>query len=45
MIRFRTGDIVTSTSEKCKCGRTHKRIKVVGRTDDMFIAGGGKCLP
>lgn len=45
MIRFRTGDIVTSTSEKCKCGRTHKRIKVVGRTDDMFIAGGVNVFP
>ena len=45
MIRFRTGDIVTYTNEKCKCGRTLKRIKVVGRLDDMFIAGGVNVFP
>ncbi len=45
MIRFRTGDIVTYTNEKCSCGRTHKRIKIVGRVDDMFIAGGVNIFP
>ena len=45
MIRFRTGDIVTYTDEKCSCGRTLKRIKVVGRIDDMFIAGGVNVFP
>ena len=45
MIRFRTGDIVTYTNEKCSCGRTLKRIKVVGRIDDMFIAGGVNVFP
>lgn len=45
MIRFRTGDIVTYTNEKCVCGRTLKRIKVVGRIDDMFIAGGVNVFP
>lgn len=45
MIRFRTGDIVTYTNEKCKCGRTLKRIKVIGRLDDMFIAGGVNVFP
>lgn len=45
MIRFRTGDIVTYTNEKCACGRTLKRIKVVGRIDDMFIAGGVNVFP
>ena len=45
MIRFRTGDIVTYTNKKCSCGRTLKRIKVVGRIDDMFIAGGVNVFP
>ncbi len=45
MIRFRTGDIVTYTNKKCKCGRTHKRINVVGRVDDMFICGGVNVFP
>lgn len=45
MIRFRTGDIVTYTNQKCECGRTSKRIKVVGRIDDMFITGGVNVFP
>lgn len=45
MIRFRTGDIVTYTNEKCECGRTLKRIKIIGRLDDMFIAGGVNVFP
>ena len=45
MIRFRTGDIVTYTDEKCECGRTLKRINIIGRLDDMFIAGGVNVFP
>jgi phenylacetate-CoA ligase len=45
MIRFRTGDIVTYTNSKCKCGRTHKRINIVGRLDDMFICSGVNVFP
>ncbi len=45
MIRFKTGDIVTYTDQKCKCGRTHKRINIVGRVDDMFICGGVNVFP
>lgn len=45
MIRFRTGDIVTSDRSVCACGRTHARIKVVGRTDDMFIVNGVNLFP
>lgn len=45
MIRFRTGDIVTYTDQKCSCGRTHKRIHIVGRLDDMFICGGVNVFP
>ena len=45
MIRFRTGDIVTYTNQRCQCGRTHKRIKIVGRVDDMFICSGVNVFP
>lgn len=45
MIRFRTGDVVTYTNEKCGCGRTLKRINIIGRLDDMFIAGGVNVFP
>ena len=38
MIRFRTGDIVSFTSEPCSCGRTSIRmLGVHGRLDDMLI--------
>lgn len=45
MIRFRTGDIVTYTNAKCKCGRTHKRVHIAGRLDDMFICSGVNVFP
>jgi phenylacetate-CoA ligase len=45
MIRFRTGDIVTRDSSPCPCGRTHARIWVHGRTDDMFIVNGVNLFP
>lgn len=45
MIRFRTGDIGYITREKCKCGRTHARMYVVGRLDDMFIVSGVNVFP
>jgi phenylacetate-CoA ligase len=45
MIRFRTGDIITADRTPCACGRTHVRIKVVGRMDDMFIVSGVNVFP
>ena len=45
MIRFRTGDIVTRDRSPCRCGRTHARIRVRGRTDDMFIVNGVNVFP
>ncbi|MBM7867696.1 AMP-binding protein [Heliobacterium gestii] len=45
MIRFRTGDIVTRLSEPCACGRTHSRIRILGRIDDMFIVSGVNIFP
>lgn len=46
MIRFRTGDIVSFTSEPCGCGRTSIRLKGVhGRLDDMLIIKGVNVFP
>lgn len=45
MIRFRSGDIGYVNREKCSCGRTHTRINVVGRKDDMFIVSGVNVFP
>jgi len=45
MIRFRTGDIGTVNKEKCACGRTHARINITGRLDDMLIVSGVNVFP
>ncbi|MCM8624386.1 phenylacetate--CoA ligase family protein [Accumulibacter sp.] len=46
MIRFRTGDIVSFTSEPCSCGRTSVRLLGVhGRLDDMLIIKGVNLFP
>jgi len=45
MIRFRTGDIGTVNREPCPCGRTHARIYIDGRLDDMLIVSGVNVFP
>lgn len=46
MIRYRTRDITTLTSETCQCGRTHTRMsKISGRSDDMIIIRGVNVFP
>ena len=45
MIRFRTGDIGYVNRDTCICGRTHARIYIVGRKDDMFIVSGVNIFP
>lgn len=46
VIRFRTHDLVTLTSEECGCGRTFVRMsKIHGRTDDMLIIRGVNVFP
>lgn len=46
MIRFRSGDIVSFTTEPCSCGRTSMRLKGVhGRLDDMLIIKGVNLFP
>ena len=46
LIRFRTGDIVSITTEPCACGRTSLRMHGVhGRLDDMLIIKGVNIFP
>lgn len=46
LLRFRTGDITTFTTEECSCGRTlGKTGRFVGRSDDMFKVRGVKMWP
>ena len=44
-IRFRSGDIGWITKEPCKCGRTHARLHVSGRKDEMFIVSAVNVFP
>ncbi|MCM8757218.1 MAG: phenylacetate--CoA ligase [Candidatus Omnitrophica bacterium] len=47
LIRYRTGDIVTLTTDRCPhCHRTMPRIsKILGRIDDMLIIRGINVFP
>ena len=45
MIRFRTGDIGWVDNEPCQCGRTHGRIHISGRKDEMFIVSAVNVFP
>jgi phenylacetate-CoA ligase len=46
MLRYRTGDIASLTSEPCACGRTIARIRALrGRRDDMIIVRGVNVYP
>ena len=46
LLRYRTRDLCTVTTEQCKCGRTSMRMtKPIGRTDDMLIIRGVNVFP
>ncbi len=46
LIRFRTGDITSLSSEECPCGRTFQRMEnVTRRADDMLVVEGVGFLP
>lgn len=46
LIRFRTGDIVSYTTDPCPCGRTSLRLHGIhGRLDDMLIIKGVNVFP
>lgn len=47
VIRYRTGDMVVLTDERCSCGRTFVRCQggILGRYDDMFTVRGVNIYP
>ena len=46
LIRYRTRDLCSLTSEPCACGRTSARMsKPIGRSDDMLIIRGVNVFP
>ncbi len=46
ILRYRTRDITAIMPERCRCGRTHRRIiRIKGRSDDMFIIRGINIFP
>lgn len=45
MIRFKSGDIGYIDNTPCRCGRTHGRIHINGRKDDMFIVSAVNVFP
>jgi phenylacetate-CoA ligase len=46
LVRYRTGDICSFTTERCVCGRTHGRMsRIKGRTDDMLVIRGVNVFP
>ena len=45
LLRFRTNDIGYVRRDKCACGRTHARINITGRRDDLLIVSGVNVFP
>jgi len=46
ILRYRTGDRVIVSFDKCACGRTHPRItNFLGRVDDMLLVSGTNVFP
>ena len=47
IIRYKTGDIVRTTTQRCACGRTSLRFEggILGRADDMVTVRGVNVFP
>jgi len=46
VLRYRTGDLTTLSSDECECGRTMVRMdNVTGRADDLLIVRGVNLYP
>ncbi|MHB0954787.1 MAG: phenylacetate--CoA ligase family protein [Pirellulaceae bacterium] len=46
MIRYRTGDIVTLSSQKCRCGLNLNSVKISGgRIADFVVTSDGRWIP
>lgn len=40
LIRYRTGDIIRITKERCGCGYSGMLFEIIGRSDDMIVVKG-----
>lgn len=45
LIRYRTDDLIQFTRKPCSCGRTHGRLKPIGRKSDEMRVAGRSILP
>jgi phenylacetate-CoA ligase len=47
VLRYRTGDVVVNTDERCPAGHPHRWLPggIVGRTDDMVVIRGMNVYP
>ncbi len=45
LIRYRTDDLIEYTRMQCSCGRTHGRMKPLGRKGDEMLIQGKSLLP
>lgn len=45
LLRFRSHDLVQLFTKPCDCGRSSPRLKILGRTDDMFVVKGVNVFP
>ncbi len=45
LVRYRTDDLVTLKRDVCGCGRTHARLKIIGRKSDQVVVAGRAILP
>lgn len=45
MLKYWYGDMLQVFTEPCKCGLPGKRIKIIGRADDMLIVKGVNIFP
>ena len=47
MLRYRTGDVVVNTEERCPAGHEDRWLPggIVGRTDDMVVIRGMNVYP
>jgi phenylacetate-CoA ligase len=45
MLRYRSGDLVEFTRERCSCGLSHGRLKTIGRLSDRVAIGDRDVLP
>jgi phenylacetate-CoA ligase len=45
IVRFRSGDLLEVLGTSCDCGRSGVRVRITGRTDDMFTVRGVNVYP